>query len=182
LDHYRPQRNGQPLVAPITWGTWGGSLCDVHLDYVQKIIQHELPIDYYWMDAEWYGQAPWWKSVGDWQVRQDLFPDGFKPLRDALAPSGRQLMLWFEPERVFKGTPWHKEHRDWLLDIGNDNGLWNLGDPAARKFVTDFISAKVEQFGQERLRVGSREAPRLGRERRLCADESRPARRHGTGR
>ena len=56
-------------------------------------------------------------------------------------------MLWFEPERVFKGTPWHKEHRDWLLDIGNDNCLWNLGDPAARKFLTDFISAKVEQFG-----------------------------------
>ena len=26
------------------------------------------------------------------------------------AQSGRELMLWFEPERVFKGTPWHREH------------------------------------------------------------------------
>jgi len=146
LSHYRPKRNGQPLVAPITWGTWGGSLCDVHLDNVRKIVQHELPIDYYWMDAEWYGQAPWWKSVGDWNVRKDLFPEGFKPLCDALAPSGRQLMVWFEPERVFKGTPWHKEHRQWLLDTGNENCLWNLGNPAARKFLTEFISAKVEEF------------------------------------
>jgi alpha-galactosidase len=147
LSHYRPKCNGRPLVAPVTWGTWGGSLCDVHLDYIQKIIEHDLPIDYYWMDAEWYGQAPWWKSVGDWQVRKDLFPRGFKPLCDALSPSGRQLMVWFEPERVFKGTPWHKAHRDWLIDVGDDNCLFNLGNPSARKFLTDFISAKVEQFG-----------------------------------
>jgi alpha-galactosidase len=91
LSHYRPKRNGEPLVAPITWGTWGGTLCGVHLDYVQKILQHELPIDYYWIDAEWYGQgAGWHRNVGHWEIRRDLYPDGFKPLRDALRGSGRQ--------------------------------------------------------------------------------------------
>jgi alpha-galactosidase len=119
----------------------------VHLDNIQKIIEHKLPIDYYWIDAEWFGKGGWPVNVGDWTVKKDLYPAGFKPLSDVLRRSDRELMLWFEPERVFKNTPWHKEHGDWLLDIGGDSCLLNLGNPDARKFLTDFIAAKVEEFG-----------------------------------
>lgn len=147
LTHHRPKRSGQPLVAPITCGNWGGTRAEVHLDNIQKIIQHDLPVEYYWIDAEWYGKGPWPVNVGDWTVKKDLYPEGFKPLSDALRRTGRQLLLWFEPERVFKGTPWYREHRDWLLDLGRDSCLLDLGNPAARRFLTDFISAKVEEFG-----------------------------------
>ena len=147
LTHHRPQRAGQPLVTPITCGNWGGTAAEVHLDNIQKIIQHNLPIDYYWIDAEWFGKGSWPVNVGDWEVKKDLYPDGFKPLSGALRRSGRELMLWFEPERVVKGTPWHRDHRDWLLDIGQDSCLLNLGLPEAREFLTDFISARVGEFG-----------------------------------
>jgi alpha-galactosidase len=147
LAHHRPERAGKLLVAPITCGNWGGTRAEVHLDNIREIIQHQLPIDYYWIDAEWYGQGGWPVSVGDWTVKRDLYPAGFKPLSDALRASGRELMLWFEPERVFRGTLWHKEHHEWLLDRGGDSSLLNLGLPAARKFLTDFISSKVDEFG-----------------------------------
>jgi len=147
LAHHRPTRAGQPLVAPITCGNWGGTSAEVHRDNIRKIVEHELPIDYYWIDAEWFGKGGWPVNVGDWEVKKDLYPAGFKPLSDALRRSGRELMLWFEPERVFKNTPWHKEHRDWLLDIGGDSCLLNLGNAEARKFLTDFISSKVDEFG-----------------------------------
>ena len=42
------------LVAPITCGNWGGTRAEVHLDNIRKFIQHQLPIEYYWIDAEWY--------------------------------------------------------------------------------------------------------------------------------
>jgi len=149
LAHHRPRVAGQPLVAPITCGNWGGTRAEVHLDNIQQIIQEKLPIDYYWIDAEWYGQpgGAWWANVGNWAVKQDLYPAGFKPLSDALRKSGRELMLWFEPERVFKKTSWHQAHADWLMDIGQDNLLWNLGRPEARKFLTEFISSRVDEFG-----------------------------------
>jgi alpha-galactosidase len=147
LAHHRPERNGQPLLAPITCGNWGGTRAEVHLDNIQKIIQHDLPIEYYWIDAEWFGQGGWPVNVGNWQVKKDLYPNGFKPLSDALRRSGRELMLWFEPERVYKGTPWAKEHRDWLIDIGADSLLFDLGNAAARQFLTEFISSKVDEFG-----------------------------------
>jgi alpha-galactosidase len=147
LAHHRPRRAGQPLLAPITCGNWGGTKAEIHLDNVQKIIEHQLPLDYYWIDAEWFGQGGWPVNVGNWEVKKDLYPDGFKPISDALRKSGRDLMLWFEPERVYKGTTWHKEHPEWLLQNGTDNSLLNLGDPAARKFLADFISARIDVFG-----------------------------------
>lgn len=147
LTHHRPSPSGRPLIAPVTCGNWGGTRAEIHLDNIRQIIQHELPIDYYWIDAEWFGRGGWPVNVGNWEVKKDLYPAGFKPLSEALRKSGRELMLWFEPERVFKGTPWHKEHREWLLDTGGDSLLLNLGNPSARKFLTEFISAKIEEFG-----------------------------------
>ena len=147
LAHHRPQRSGQPLLAPITCGNWGGTRAEVHLDNIQKFIGHQLPIEYYWIDAEWYGQGNWAANVGNWRVNTQLYPAGFKPLSDALKASGRELMLWFEPERVMKGTEWHKEHGAWMLDTGGDTVLFNLGNPQARQFVTDFISDRIVEFG-----------------------------------
>ena len=147
LTHHRPQQNGKPLLAPITCGNWGGTRAAVHLDNIAKIVQQDLPIAYYWIDAEWFGKGGWPVNVGDWRVKADLYPNGFKPLSAALRKSGRELMLWFEPERVYKGTPWHQEHPEWLLQTGGDNLLLNLGNPAARVFLTDFISSKIEEFG-----------------------------------
>jgi len=147
LAHHRPAKNGQPLVAPITCGNWGGTAAAVHLDNLRQIVQHQLPIDYYWIDAEWFGQGGWAANTGSWEVKKDLYPGGFKPLSQALRQSGRELMLWFEPERVHKGTLWHQQHPAWLLHAGGDDSLLNLGDPQARKFLTEFISSKIEEFG-----------------------------------
>lgn len=147
LAHHRPRLDGKPLVAPITSGNWGGTRAEVHLDNIDKMIRHDLPVAYYWIDAEWYGTGGWPVNVGRWEVKRDLYPNGFKPLSDALRKGGRELMLWFEPERVFKGTPWHAQRGEWLLDVGGDNLLFNLGIPEARQFLTDFILTKVDEFG-----------------------------------
>ena len=154
LTHHRPQVAGQPLIAPITCGNWGATRAEVHLDNIRKMIEHDLPIEYYWIDAEWYGNGGWPVNVGSWEVKKDLYPAGFKPLAEALAPSGRKLMLWFEPERVHKGTTWFKEHPEWLLDTGGSSLLLNLGNEAARKFVTDFISQKIDRVRPALLPAG----------------------------
>lgn len=153
LAHHRPLKNGKPLIAPITYGNWGGTHADVHLSNIQDLIRERVPVDYYWIDAGWYGKPEpeelptWATNVGDWRVKPCLHPEGFKKLSDVLRKDGRELMLWFEPERVHKDTPWHKEHPDWVLGIGGEDFLMNLGNPEARAFVTDFISGRVAEYG-----------------------------------
>lgn len=149
LAHHRPTVNGKPLTPPITWGVFGTTSAEVHQHNIGKIIEHNLPLDYYWVDAGWYGKTgEWWRDVGDWEVVPKLYPEGFKPLSDALEKTGRHLMVWFEPERVHNDTPWSKLQPEWLLKLpGAEDSLMNLGNPEALKFVTDSISSQIDAFG-----------------------------------
>jgi alpha-galactosidase len=148
LAHHRPTPNGQrDWMAPITCGNWGETPAAVHLDNIENIVKHNLPIEYYWIDAGWFGKGGWWTSAGDWEVKKDLYPQGFRPLADRLAETGRKLLLWFEPERVHRDTPWWREHSEWLLQCEGDEALVNLGNPDARRFVTDFISNLITDWG-----------------------------------
>jgi alpha-galactosidase len=124
LAHHRPVANGKPLQTPMTNHNWGGTPASDHLENIRQIIAHDLPMDYYWIDAEWFGKGPWWKNVGNWEAKKDLYPLGLKPISDLLHSSGRKLLLWFEPERVCEGTPWYTEHAQWLLDVPKDKRVY----------------------------------------------------------
>jgi len=124
LAHHRPVSDGKTLQVPMTNHNWGATPASDHLENIRQIIAHDLPMDYYWIDAEWFGEGPWWKNVGNWEAKKDLYPLGLKPISDLLHASGRKLLLWFEPERVCEGTPWYTEHAQWLLDVPKDKRVY----------------------------------------------------------
>jgi alpha-galactosidase len=124
LAHHRPTVGGEPLQVPMTNHNWGGTSAANHLENIRQIAAHDLPMDYYWIDAEWFGNGEWWKNVGNWEANKALYPDGLKPISDLLHSSGRKLLLWFEPERVCEGTPWYTEHAQWLLDVPPDKRVY----------------------------------------------------------
>ena len=141
LTHHRPTIDGKPAEAPITQPNWGGTPASDHLENIRQMIAHDLPFEYYWIDAEWFGHGLWWKNPGDWNIKQDLYPQGFKPITDLLHSTGHKFLLWFEPERVCEGTPWYTEHAEWLLSVPVDKevyrgfegkGAWDIprSDPA----------------------------------------------------
>jgi alpha-galactosidase len=63
------------------------------------------------------------------------------------------FVLWFEPERVHVGTEFDREHPEYLsqANVGG-NRLYNLGDPNARKFLTDFLDARIKEWGVDMVR------------------------------
>ena len=88
--------------------------------------------------------------MGNWYVRKEHFPNGLKPVADAVKKMGMKLILWFEPERVYAGTYVDKEHPEWVLWKDNDksgSGIFNLGNPQARAWLTDLISGLIEDNG-----------------------------------
>ncbi|HEY5912615.1 MAG TPA: alpha-galactosidase [Verrucomicrobiae bacterium] len=186
LEHHRPAVNGKPLDLPLFNGNWGGTSAEHHLANIRAIARHDLPVEFYWIDAEWFGEGPWYVNPGNWQPKKQLYPDGFKPLSDALHETGRKLLLWFEPERVCEGTTWHRELGRWLLSVPTErrvyrwekqtfpdwvkseslrnqikenDRLFNLGNPEARQFLTDFISDRVGAWGLDCYRHDANIAP-----------------------
>ena len=156
LAYYSPQENKQPLVGPACYLTWGNELISRKLARVQALVQKQVPLDVYWIDAGWYGNenynegstvhnTPWARNRGSWWPNKQCYPDGFKPLSDLLHQSGISFLLWFEPEEGDPGTTLLTDHPDWFLKRKDGGGLLNLGDPAARKGITDLVSDLITQ-------------------------------------
>ena len=125
--------------------------CDELIEEVNSIDEETLDAtDYFWMDAGWYEyNEGWYDGVGNWMPDKRRFPDGIKPLSDEMAAKGKKFLLWYEPERVRKGTYLYnegKEHDGWTFEDG-DNIMWNLGNDDACDFLAEYIANSLVANG-----------------------------------
>ena len=103
--------------------------------------------DCWWQDAGWYpcGKPGNWGLTGTWEVEKSRWPNGIREVSDWLKTHGIRTLVWFEPERVGGPGTWlYDNHKDdWLLG----GALLNLGNPAARQWLTDHISNLLTEQG-----------------------------------
>lgn len=158
LAHHTPRIAGQPAQPPIFDSRWGGLRGSDQISQARWLKQNQLDVEAIWIDASWYGDHPyeaddngstntWATQVGNWYPRKALFPDGLKPVGDAVHQLGLGFLLWVEPERVYAGTQLAREHPEWLLGVNQTSYLLNLGIPAARAYITDQMSALIDAAG-----------------------------------
>jgi hypothetical protein len=87
----------------------------------------DLGCDTHWLDAVWFeGGFP--DGVGNWFCRPQGFSKGLKPVSEACHEMGLKFLVWFEPERVARGTRLAREHPEFVFG-GKEGGLFKLGDP-----------------------------------------------------
>ncbi len=129
---------------------------------IARFTKYDIVPDVYWMDAGWYqGGGDIWQITGNWCPDKQRFPNGLKPVSEAVHATGAKFLLWFEPERVVDGTQLAIEHQSWLLKLPGDNKnsytgkkdfVFNLGIEAARIWLTDYISDFLKKEGVDYFR------------------------------
>lgn len=149
--------DGALPVGPISYGVWGGEGNDSLISQVKAITNRELGYDVLWIDAGWNGDGTkisqntfdnaWGENVGTWDDIDSLYPNGMKEISDFCHEKGVAMLLWFEPERAFKGTELVTEHPQWFLGTENANALFNLGDEEACAWLTDYIVGLIKEYG-----------------------------------
>jgi alpha-galactosidase len=151
LFQYLPKVAGRPARLPIAlqcfdryswsrpeWATEAGPLAAGQSAF-------EIGADTLWLDAAWFpGGFP--NGVGNWSLKPKEFPNGLKPVSDFCHAKGLKFILWFEPERVAPGTQIAEEHPEFVFG-GKAGGLYKLNDPAARRFLTDLLSKRIDEYG-----------------------------------
>lgn len=163
LAHHTPRPAGRMLEAPICYAVWGENRARTQIEKAVRYKRAGIPFDCFWIDAGWYGDAPfnddatvfntpWASQVGNWFPNPVTYPEGMKPVGDALKEMGLGFLLWLEPERVYEGTRLAREHPEWLLASETDGRrspsyLFNLGDGDARRYLTDLISSIISEAG-----------------------------------
>jgi len=165
LTHHSPKRNGRFVVPPLSAGVKLGESqpCTefecVSTEYIIGLVKtyqlYDIVPEVFWLDAGWYEgcgwnktRGDWWENVGNWYPAKERFPDGLRPVADAIHAAGARFLVWFEPERVRPQTMIDREHPDWLIKLpGNDNYLFDLGNPDARMWLTDYITDFMKKEG-----------------------------------
>jgi len=160
LAHHTPRPQGHPVDLPLSHGIgFGGPFpCNEYvcatesyaLAMIDRLKQFGIDPEACWIDAGWYENATgkWWQGVGNWTVNRTNFPRGIRPVTDAAKAWGKDFVLWFEPERVYERTRIDREHPEWLKTLpGNANRLFNLGNPEALRWLTDYISDFIQNQG-----------------------------------
>ncbi len=155
MAHYLPRRNGAVAVAPVTWNSWfafseGNGVNEANqFDWIARTAK--TGTECYWLDAGWF-EGGWPNGAGSWVPGAKQFPRGLRPLGDAAHKAGMQFVLWFEPERVTPISRIAKEHPEWVWHAGPGDGLLNLGNPAARTWLTDYLSKCFQDWGVDVFR------------------------------
>lgn len=149
------ERDGE---LPLCAGFWGGMASQTMLERIKTIRENNLPFEYVWIDAGWYGEdtkptpnefeGDWWQHTGDWRVSKLCHPNGLKDVSEEIHKAGMKFLLWFEPERVISNTPIVKEHPEYFLkEAGGDwCRILNLGNEDAWKYCYDLLSNYIEEL------------------------------------
>lgn len=107
--------------------------------------------DAFWMDAGWYNYTEgWYDGVGNWTVDTSRYDNGISELSSYAKKKGLGHVLWYEPERVCRDTVFHKvgsENEQWLIDIGDDNFMWNLANEAAFDYYCEYLLNSMKENG-----------------------------------
>ena len=75
------------------------------------------------VDDGWFsGRKDDFGGLGDWRPDTNKFPNGLRPLIDAVRGLGMKFGLWIEPEMVNRKSKLFEEHPDWIFAFPNRKG------------------------------------------------------------
>ncbi|MEN6546059.1 MAG: alpha-galactosidase, partial [Armatimonadia bacterium] len=162
--HVLPRPDGQPLAPALalaatdTGEEFTAATEGNQLQYIDRFASKGFYCDVWWIDAGWYpcrdeeGNRRW-PRTGTWEPDSGRFPNGFAPVSARVKEDGARLLVWFEPERVFKDSRLWREHPEWLLrSVPSDgaeerNTLLNLGNAECRQWLTDHVCELLADGG-----------------------------------
>jgi alpha-galactosidase len=161
--HYAPRLGGREFLPVATYDHWWN--IDVRFD--EKLLRQladgaaSIGQEYFLLDAGWYagtgGPENFSAGVGNWEeIDRAKFPSGLGAFADHVRAKGLKFGLWFEPERVAKGSLLAREHPDWVIWLPNQKyGLLDYGRAEVQEWVRALFDRYIREFGIRYIRHDS---------------------------
>ncbi len=152
MEHSMPKPYGklpEPRVLGSSYRVYGemvNATEENQIMFIDRYIEENIKLEYWWMDAGWYPCDGGWGNVGTWEVDTNRFPRGLRAISDYAHSKDVKTMVWFEPERVSANSWLADNHPEWILG-GAEGGLLNLGNPEAWNWLTNHVDELLTQQG-----------------------------------
>jgi alpha-galactosidase len=174
-DAYTPKLGGKSFLPVVTYDHWFGVYHRFDEPLLRKLADGAASIgqEYFLLDAGWYAgtndEEGFAGGTGNWEeVDRVKLPNGLKPVADYVRSKSLKFGLWFEPERVQRGTLLARQHPDWVLwnrdqeldpwwcklfpgDYGV-SGLLDYSRPEVQQWVRDMLDHYINDLGIRYIR------------------------------
>lgn len=147
-----------PIIFNEYCTTWG---CPSHenISEILSVIKNK-GISYFVIDCGWYKEdgVPWDISMGDYNVSNQLFPNGLEKTVEAIRKCGMKPGIWFEIENVGEASRAYNkvEHllkRDGKVLTTTMRRFWDMRDPWVQKYLTDKVINFLNKYDFEYLKM-----------------------------
>ncbi|WP_103342151.1 alpha-galactosidase [Amycolatopsis sp. CA-126428] len=136
-------------LRPVLYNSWEATGFDVTEAGQRALAERAaaLGVELFVMDDGWFGARTGdHAGLGDWQVNRARFPDGLKPLVDAVHGFGMRFGIWVEPEMVNPDSDIYRAHPDWVLHHPH-----RRRSELRRQLVLNFARPDVAEWAHEWL-------------------------------
>ncbi|NMN01270.1 alpha-galactosidase [Bifidobacterium sp. DSM 109958] len=168
---------------PVLLNTWEAVYFQHDFDTLKALAAKAAAtgVERFVVDDGWFGsRRDDTSGLGDWQIAQDVWPDGpksLKALADTVHGLGMQFGLWFEPEMVNPDSDVARAHPDWILAPapgrlpmqGRSQQVLDLTNPDAFAYILDAMDTLTGKLGIDYIKwdhnklVTEAVSPRTGR-------------------
>ena len=138
-----PKPKHKPATGWTSWYNHYNKISEeIILDNLKPFKNRDLRIDLFQIDDGWQTR------VGDWLSVKPSFPNGMKPVADAIHKEGIKAGLWLAPFIVEPDSLLFKEKPDWILRGTNGKPL-TVGYAShwsGRFYALDFYNKGVQEY------------------------------------
>lgn len=141
---------------PLTLNVWEAVYFDHNLEKLSEMadVAKEIGVERFVLDDGWFGsRRDDTKGLGDWQVSDEVWPDGLGPLIEKVKASGMEFGLWFEGEMLNPDSDIYRAHPDWILQVadrvpleGRRQHVIDLTNPEAYSFILESIDKVLSDY------------------------------------
>lgn len=135
---------------PVLYNTWllNFDRIDVEDVFRQAEAAAELGVEYFVIDAGWFGEGDdWSRAAGDWTENlTGGYRGRLRELSDFVHARGMRFGLWLEPERAFSTTNICRSHPEYFFGFGGDNMFLDFAREDAFDYILRTTLELVERF------------------------------------
>ncbi len=141
---------------PVMYNTWLYRFDKITFENVMEQIEpaKELGVEYFVIDAGWFGLNPTWSNgIGDWA---ESLTFGFKgrmlEIAEAVRKASMKFGLWLEIERAVDGAQILKTHGEYFLKNNKGSYFLDFANEDARNYMLDTVCEIIEKYGLEYIK------------------------------
>ena len=140
---------------PVVYNTWLAKFDSFSFEELKEQLPRakELGVEYFVIDAGWFGKtASWWSGRGDWVENEQIgFKGRMREFADTVREYGMKFGFWIEPESASGKSDKFNTKPEYFL-IGNRSYFLDFTNPEAYDYILNTVLGLIEKFGAEYIK------------------------------